>query len=108
VINKLTGPDDAKRMLKTRVILAKFLWLDENSPSTGFLRSLAGCQQELNKAFNEACQNVKDKKEPDVHKMVLKIPDAKKTRAYLFYGVLSQEKAHRACPFCPGEVALKR
>jgi hypothetical protein len=74
--NKLEIPDVAKTMLEMRVILTKFLWLDENYPSTGLLRSLVDCQQDLNnKAYNKACQNVKDKKESDIHKIVLNIPD---------------------------------
>jgi hypothetical protein len=75
--------------------------LDENSVSTGFLPSLVDYQQELNKAYKKAYQNVKDKKESDVHKMFLKIPDAKKMRLYLAAGgVLPQDEAHLACPFC--------
>lgn len=61
---------------------------------------LIKCQQALTKAYNEACQNVKGKKEADVHKMLTQIPDAEKTRPYLVDGVRSQNKAHSSCPFC--------
>jgi hypothetical protein len=44
---------------------------------------LIECQQELNKADNKAYQNVKDKKELDVHQNLVKIPNPEKTRLYL-------------------------
>jgi hypothetical protein len=73
----------------------KFLEKDENFPSSSFLRTLViECQQELNTADNEqACQNVKDKQEPDVHKMLVKISNAEKPRPYLVNGVGSQDEA---------------
>ena len=70
-INKLTCPDVAKRMLDTRVILTEFLQMEVDSPSTTFLRSLIACQHDLTNAYNEACQNLRDKRESDIHRMIL-------------------------------------
>jgi hypothetical protein len=62
--------------------------MDESSWNTSFICMLIECQQELNKEYSNACQNVKDKKESDVHKMLMKIPNAKMTRPYLVDDVL--------------------